>query len=79
MGVHGTSQASGYGLTQRMIAGLSLGAALAAVPLYYETRRKHHQAHTHAVTNPSRYTVGPLIDEPPPSNRTTTVFLVSIN
>jgi hypothetical protein len=31
------------------------------------------------VTNPSRYTVGPLIDEPPPSNRTTTVFLVSIN
>ena len=34
-----TSQASGYGLTQRMIAGLSLGAALAAA-LYYETRRK---------------------------------------
>jgi len=63
-----TSQASGYGLTQRMIAGLSLGAALAAVPLYYETRRKHQA--THAVTKASRFTVeGPLIDEPPPQQQ----------
>ena len=68
MGVHDTSQASGYGLTQRMIAGSSLGAALAAA-LYNETRRKHHQA-THDVTNSSRFTVeGPLIDEPPPQQQ----------
>jgi len=58
------SQASGYGMTHRMIAGLSLGAALAAD--LYTTKRDKHQA-TQRRNEFAFHSGGALIDEPPPA------------
>ena len=52
MGVHVTSQASGYGLTHRMIAGLSLGPRLLAVAADLYTMKRDESIRPHnAVTN----------------------------